>query len=47
MRGVLIIRVSKPKMSKIEKIAGNVKEFKNHAFVEEIIEDTEHGEGID
>jgi hypothetical protein len=45
--GVLIIRVSKPKMSKIEKIARNVKEFQNHAFVEEIIEATEHGEGID
>lgn len=45
--GVLIIRVSRPRISKIDKITEKVKEFQNHAFVEEIIEATEHGEGID
>ncbi|MDO8727298.1 MAG: hypothetical protein Q7J35_14605 [Candidatus Methanoperedens sp.] len=44
---VLIIRVSKSKISKVDKIAGNLKEFQDHSFVEEIIEATKHGEGID
>jgi len=45
--GVLIIRVSKPKISKVDKIVASLKEFQDHSFVEEIIEATEHGEGIE
>ncbi len=44
---VLIIRVQKPKKSKIDLIAKKPRETLNHSFVEEIIESTEFGEGID
>ncbi len=44
---VLIIRVQKPKKSKIDLIAKKPRETLNHSFVEEIIESTESGEGID
>jgi len=44
---VLIIRVQKPKKSKIDMIAKKSREMLNHSFVEEIIESTESGEGID
>ncbi len=44
---VLIIRIQKPKKSKIDMIAKKPKEMLNHSFVEEIIESAESGEGID
>jgi len=44
---VLIIRVQRPKKSKIDIIAKKPRETLNHSFVEEIIESTESGEGID
>lgn len=44
---VLIIRVQKPKKSKIDIISKKPREMLNHSFVEEIIESTESGEGID
>lgn len=44
---VLIIRVHKPKKSKIDIIAKKPKDMLDHSFVEEIIESTESGEGID
>ena len=44
---VLIIRIQKPKKSKIDKIAKKPRKTLNHSFVEEIIESTESGEGID
>jgi hypothetical protein len=44
---VFIIRVQKPKKSKIDMIAKKPREKSNHSFVEEIIESTESGEGID
>ena len=44
---VLIIRVKKPKKSTIDMIAEKPREMLNHSFVEEIIESTESGEGID
>lgn len=44
---VLIIRVQKPKRSKIDMISKKPREMLNHRFVEEIIESTESGEGID
>ncbi|MCX9011083.1 MAG: hypothetical protein OIN66_08170 [Candidatus Methanoperedens sp.] len=44
---VLIIRVQRPKRSKIDMIAKKPRETLNHNFIEEIIESTEYGEGID
>ncbi len=44
---VLIIRVQKPKKSTIDMIAKKPREMLNHSSVEEIIESTESGEGID
>ena len=44
---VLIIRVQKPKKSIIDMIGKKPREMLNHSFVEEIIESTESGEGID
>lgn len=44
---VLIIRVQKPKKSTIDMIVKKPREMLNHSFVEEIIESTESGEGID
>ncbi len=44
---VLIIRVQKTKKSKIDMIAKKPRKTLNHSFVEEIIESTESGEGID
>ncbi len=44
---VLIIRVQKPKKSKIDMITEKRREMLDHSFVEEIIESTESGEGID
>lgn len=44
---VLIIRVQKPRKSKIDIISKKPREMLNHSFVEEIIESTESGEGID
>jgi len=44
---VLIIRVLKPGKSKIDMISDKRREILEHSFVEEIIESTESGEGID
>ncbi|VVB55427.1 Uncharacterised protein [uncultured archaeon] len=44
---VLIIRVKKPIKSKVDMITKRKKELLDHSFVEEIIESTESGEGID
>lgn len=44
---VFIIRVQKPKKSKIDMINKKPREMLNHSFIEEIIESTESGEGID
>jgi hypothetical protein len=44
---VLIIRVKKPIKSKVDMIRKRSKEKLDHSFVEEIIESTESGEGID
>lgn len=44
---VLIIRVQKAKKSTIDMIGKKPREMLNHSFIEEIIESTESGEGID
>jgi len=44
---VLILRVKKPKTSKVDKLAEKFGELQDHSLIEEIIESTESGEGID
>ncbi|MDI6655623.1 MAG: hypothetical protein QME59_07055 [Candidatus Hydrothermarchaeota archaeon] len=44
---VLILRVEKPKTSKVDRLAKKFGELQDHSLIEEIIESTESGEGID